>query len=337
VSSPPKQVQKLTKTYCPACHEANTPNNKFCRKCGACMHCGAHGAKHAHHNTYSVGSPAPPPNLSTPTFGLGTPPISAAQTNRSTATQQKSRNKGSGKRPLWQIVTLCLIWATVGIILFLGRPTQSQSPVEAVIEPTPVTEPTSTPLPTTSPVLNVKETDRQKVDLEDEKGNKTGEAEILLLDDEDVWVQGKDDEIQYIGKIRNKGRGLFDESLVQNIITSPEIVVISTADQKGSREGEENRTERRGLNIKREIASAKGNHNVSYIALGQWVPSLDPRCKNAGVDAQRRIIIIRVLSRDKNQPLGPALQRAVAKLQNEHDVYKDISLCYSRSQEFTLR
>jgi hypothetical protein len=231
------------------------------------------------------------------------------------------------------------MWLIVGVLLFLARDTRITETVIAEVPAQPTTSPAPVNTPPPEPVLDVKDDERYGETLEDDDGNVVGHIEVLLLADEDVWVEGSETQIEQVGDIFQKGKDAFSESLMRDIQESPEIVNLGAADFRGRRLREEDRADARGRNLKKVITRdiTQRGGTVHYVELGQWVPTLDPRCQEVPRAAQRRIVIVRVLSRDENVPLGPALRKALSKLQNKHEVFKDVLTCYSKSSVFRLR
>jgi hypothetical protein len=336
MSEQPRRVEPL----CPSCREVNAADTNYCRYCGACMSCGTQDRYHtrlaAAHGTPTPTPPKPapkaPPSVHTPS---APPPVGFASGK---ATPRPS----SVVRRVWQTCVLVCLCALVGIILFYtGGPEVSVPAVAAAATPTPEVplKPEEAPAADGAPVLNVKDAERYTEPLKDGSGRVLGEVEFLLLADEDVWVAGSETDLEQIGNIFEKGAAAFGASLLRDLRESPELVNFGAADSVGKRAREEDRSDARGRNMKkvltRDVKQSGGT--VHYVELGQWAPSRDQRCLNVPRAAQRRIVIGRVNRTDENADLGPPLRDALSRLQNKHEVFKDILTCYTESDVFRLR
>jgi hypothetical protein len=222
---------------------------------------------------------------------------------------------------------LLLLWLIVGVLL-LFIPRQQ---IELVNKP----EPTQTPSPTSSPAPLPPEVDPEGVYTSTitMPNGETGTFSIFLLSKRYVWVTGSKTEVEGLGDIAKKGKSAFSPELQESIRQAPEVIVVGTADVRNEVKSENARAGDRSRTLFGVVSKIKGNeYSVFNWNLGQWRGSSD-----IPLAEQRRIILIKVLSRTKGMNLQYGVRQTLEEHKTTQPIFGQMLNDYSKSREIDMR
>jgi hypothetical protein len=235
------------------------------------------------------------------------------------------------------------VWLVVtALLILLPSDREDSMMVRAVPAPTPTPAAAPAPPPVVEaipapPVLPPEVDPKGVYTLKiTEHDGSTGTFEISLLSKQHVWVQGSETNVERLGNISVKNGELkFSETLRQAIEASPEVIVVGTADVVGKdRQREDERATARSRTLFDVVTKIRGGDEQSsyQLPLGQW---RGPESVSPG--DQRRIIIVRVLSRTRGMSLTDGVRKTLEYYQEDQPIFKDILNNYSKSHEMQVR
>lgn len=297
--------------------------NNYCLYCGQSL---GMQVTPIGNNTYKLSISSLPTKTSSPTIPLSSSKIPIQSVATVSSSRKVKRNYFVTK---YKAVILGS-WIIVGILLLLI----SNQTERKIINPPPT--PSISPTPDKSALPSEVSPDgvyRSSVEIKGE----SGEFVIYLLDKDYVWVTGSIMEVERLGKLVEKNGNSneikvvtpipFSSNLQNDIRNSSEVIVIGTADVRNNTEREELRANDRTQTLRQVVKEIKGNsYSVFGWSLGKWKSS-----ENVNLSDQRRIILIRVISRTEGLDLTEGVRQALEKHKTTQPIFNQILNDYSGS------